>query len=160
MGIKNVIKPLADKQSLLKGVIGGLVTGVVYVLVAFLLVFFTSPRPGEGYTVDYALFSFVKSIYQFPLADLALFAGIVLSAVLLFANYNYWKCSSENVGKVGLIAGIFALSCPACLLPLLGVVSFSAFALQLGYALKIGALILILGGTYFVANRKSKCKIN
>lgn len=157
MGIKNVIKPLVHKQSLLKGVIGGLVTGVVYVFVAFLLVFFTSPRPSEGYTLDYALFSFVKSIYQFPMVDLVLFTGIVLSAVLLFANYNYWKCSSENVGKVGLLAGIFALSCPACLLPLLGVASIATFALQVGYVIKIGALILILGGTYFVANRKIKC---
>ncbi len=159
MGIKSVVKPLADKQSLIKGIIGGLAIGVVYVLFAFLLVFFAS-RPNEGYTPGYALFSFVKSIYQFPLIDVVLFAGIVLSSVLLFANYNYWKCSSESIGKVGLFAGIFALSCPACLLPLLGVVSFSAFALQLGYILKIGALLLIIGGTYFVANRESKCKIN
>lgn len=82
---------------------------------------------------------------------------------LLFANCDYWACQkkgAKNLGMTGLLLGMFTISCPACLLPLLGLAAATPFFFKFGILIKSILLILTVVSTYTLAYRQQKSSCN
>jgi hypothetical protein len=152
--IYNMVFPLREKKSLFNGVRGTFAVALAYLIVATSITLFTTKSLPDLPLHLLVLFGIMKTWSQIVKLELVVFALLLLSSFLLFANYSYWKCRKEISGKAGLAAGMFALVCPSCILPLLGLASFSAAMVNVSYFLKFGAIALVLLGTYFVANKK------
>jgi len=61
---------------------------------------------------------------------------------------------------MGLVAGLFAATCPACILPILGLASIATTIFNFSLLIKTGALVVIIASTYFVVYKQQKCKVD
>jgi len=154
-----IFQALKDKKSLKIGIISALIITIVYFIFSLVLGLVSIEK---GYAESFLLiaqFAILKSFLGFRFIDWIFFFGIPLSGGLLFANYNYWKCKSNSMANTGLIAGLFAATCPACILPILGLASIATTLLNISLFIKISAIVIIIASTYFVIYKQQKCKV-
>lgn len=152
-----VFYPLKNKKAIKIFLLSAIIISVIYLLFSIALsLFSTTPFP-KGNLIEVILFGGFKAFSTFIAIDWIILALFPLFGGLLFANYSYWKCKTSKTANTGLVAGLFAATCPACILPVLGIFSSAAFLASISIYIKIGALILLIGATYFVANKQNKC---
>ena len=154
MDFSIIFKCLKDKKALRTFVLATVIITVVYFAFSISLsLFSTRPFP-QGTIMDLILFGGLKAFSTFKAFDWIILALFPLVGGLLFANYSYWKCASKTASS-GLVVGLFAATCPACILPIMGISSVVTFLTGISVYLKLGALILLVGGTYYVANKRT-----
>jgi hypothetical protein len=157
MKLKPVFTPLKNKKALKVFFISALTLSVIYVVFSVSLsMFVTTPLPG-GTFFDYILFGGFNAFSTFLWYNWIILSFFPILGGLLFANYTYYKCKVSKTGQGGLAVGLLAATCPACILPLVGVFSFVALLTKYTIIVNIAALFLILGTTIYVANKKGKC---
>lgn len=160
MNIFIIFEPLKDKKSLKIGIIATLIITFLYFLFSVILGLISI---GKWYDESFLLilqFALLKSYSQFRFIDWIFLFAFPLVGGLLFANYEYWKCKSSTGANVGLIAGMIAATCPACILPILGAASLTTAAFNASWIIKISALVLLISSTYYVAYIQQKCKVD
>lgn len=150
-----IFQPLRNLHALKRGVFALFTAAVVY---SFFAVVVTASTIGwtQLPITDLLLFSFIKTFSMYRIVDWVIFGLLIFSIGLLFANYAHWKCKSK-AGKAGLFTGFIAATCPACILPALGIATFTTAAFRISFVLKLIAFALIIMATYLVANRQQKC---
>lgn len=152
-----IFQPLRNARALQWGVFALIAAATVYGLFAVLVTASTI-----GFTTmpiaDLLLFSTIKTFSLYRTVDWVIFGLLIFSIGLLFANYAHWKCKSK-AGGAGLLTGLIAATCPACILPALGIAAFTTAAFRISFALKILAFTLIIVATYMVANKQRKCVV-
>ncbi len=153
-----IFKPLVDRKALKVGIIASLVISLIYlafsVLVTMYSVGFNSMSLHNLF-----IFSLFKAFSLFVLSDWIFLFLFPLAGGLLFANYEYWRCKSSKTANTGLLAGLFATTCPACILPVLGLTSLTTVVFRISWVVKIAALAILLFSIYFIAYRQNKCDI-
>lgn len=158
--MKNMFVPLKSKIGIKVFFKSLILIAITYLIFSILLVFFFSGLLPNANLLDKLLFSALKAFAPLMMVDWIILSLFPLIGGLLFANYNYYKCKTEKKTKAGLFVGFLAASCPACVLPLFGMYSMVIFLSKISLYIEIGALILLLVATYYVANRKKVCDIN
>lgn len=157
MKLDLIFQPLRNSRALQRGVFALVAAAAVYGLFAVVVTASTI-----GFTAmpvaDLLLFSTIKTFSTYRIVDWAIFGLLIFSIGLLFANYEHWKCKSK-AGDAGLLAGLIAATCPACILPALGIAAFTTAAFRISFALKLIAFALIILATYMVANKQRKCSV-
>lgn len=98
-----------------------------------------------GANVDPVEFNDLITGQTFRLSDLS-------DKIIIFESFS--------VGCPACAEGLFAATCPACLLPVLGAASLTTTALRASLIIKISALVLLISSIYYVANRQQKCRIS
>lgn len=155
MKLNLLFQPLRNPYALKRGVFAFVVAAVVYgffaVVVTASIIGFTALP-----IANLLLFSTIKTFSTYRIADWVIFGLIIFSIGLLFANYAHWKCKSKT-GQAGLLTGLIAATCPACILPALGIAAFTTAAFRISVVLKLIAFVLIIMATYMVASRQQKC---
>lgn len=155
-----IFSPLNDKKSLKAFFISSIIITIIYFSFSIALtLFLTIPFP-KGRLTDIILFGWLKAFSTFIAIDWIVLALFPIVGGLLFANYSYWKCKTNKIANTGLGIGLLAAICPACLLPIIGISSFIPFLTKIGIYIKIGTLLVLIGATYYVANRQTKCLLN
>ena len=109
-----IFQALKDKRSLKIGIISALIITIVYFVFSLVLGLISIGKWYDESFLLIAQFAILKSFSQFRLFDWILFFAFPLTGGLLFANYSFRKCKDASVGSVGLIAGLIAATCPAC----------------------------------------------
>ena len=155
-----IFQALKDKKSLKIGLISAAIIMIIYFAFSLILGLLSIGKWYDESFLLIAQFAILKSFSGFVLVDWLLFFGLPLSGGLLFANYNYWKCKSNTAGNIGLVAGLFAATCPACILPILGLASIATTLFNLSLIIKTSALVVIVASTYFVIYKQQKCKVS
>jgi hypothetical protein len=157
MRIESIFYPLKEKKSIQVFFLSAFVITMTYLIFSISLsVFSTRPLP-KGNAIDIILFGGFKAFSSFTSSDWAILALFPVFGGLLFANYTYYKCKTSKSGQAGLIVGLLAATCPACILPVVGVSVFFTFLTKISIYIKAAALILILISTFLVANSRNKC---
>lgn len=157
MKLRPVFVPLKQKKSLNVFIWSALIITAIYFSFSVLLsLLSTRPLPKANIT-DLILFGSLKAFATFNYVDWIILAMFPLAGGILFANYSYWKCKSNKTAKTGLAFGLLAATCPACILPVVGFYSFVTFLTGISIYIKLGALLLVIGATVFVANQKNVC---
>ena len=154
-----IFQALKDKKSLKIGLISALVITIVYFAFSLVLGLISIGKWYDESFLLIAQFAILKSFSGFKFIDWILFFALPLSGGLLFANYQYWKCKSNAAANLGLVAGLFAATCPACILPILGLASIATTLFNLSLYIKTSALVIIIASTYFVIYKQRKCKV-
>jgi len=159
MNVFLIFEPLKNKKALKIGIISGVIIGLVYFVFS---IFVSMLSIGFDAMPFFDLFSFglIKSFSMFTIADWIVFALFPIIGGLVFANYEYWKCKSSKIAHTGLVGGLLAATCPACILPVLGLASATTAVFQLSWIIKISALVLLLASTYLIAYKQQKCVID
>ena len=111
----------------------------------------------KGDIIGVILFGALRAFSTFNNLDWIILALFPLAGGLLFANCSFWKCKSKKSSSAGLVAGLLAAICPACILPIFGATLFVTFLTKISIYIKIAGLIFIIGGTYYVANTNCTC---
>lgn len=157
MNFKAIFEPLKDKKALKTFFLSIIIIAIIYISFSVILsIIAVKPLP-NGSIIDVILYGGLRAFSTFNILDWIILSLFPLLGGLLFANYSYWKCENSKVGNTGLIAGLLAATCPACILPIIGITSFITFLTKITIYIKIIALLLLLGGTIYVANKN--CKI-
>jgi len=157
MKIKAIFDPLKKKESLKVFFLAlTIIAGVYFIFSIGFALLSIKPFP-QGKIMDIIIFSGFKAFSTFFLIDWILLALFPLVGGLLFANYSYYKCKTSTAGKTGLGLGLIAATCPACILPILGFTAAITFLTKISIYIKIGALLLLVGATVYVANKEKKC---
>lgn len=156
MNFKAIFIPLKDKKTIKVFFVSVIIIAIVYFAFSVVLSLLTTKPLPDGSIVDILLFSGFKAFSTFNILDWIILGLFPLFGGLLFANYSYWKCKNSKVGNTGLIAGLLAATCPACILPVIGITSFITILTKIAIYIKIIALLLLLGGTIYVANKNCK----
>ena len=154
-----IFKFFKDRKATLTFLVMTATITVLYVGFSILLALVaTKPFP-KGPVIDVILFGGLKAFAGFLVYDWIMFVGLILVGALLFANYSYWKCNTKKTGTAGVTAGLLTATCPACILPALGITSLGAgFAVAANIA-KFVILVVLVGATYFIVNKQQKCGI-
>ena len=154
-----IFKCLKDKKALKSFVNSALLIAAIYVGFSIALSLITTKPFPKGPLLQVIQFGGLKAFAGFLMLDWVVFFGFILVGALLFANYGYWKCPSKTTGHVGLMAGLVTATCPACILPVLGITSFAAGVSTATLFIKIGLLGGLLVATYLVVYKQKSCKI-
>ena len=154
-----IFQALKDKRSLKIGIISALIITIVYFAFSLVLGLVSIGKWYDESFLLIAQFAILKSFSGFRFIDWILFFGLPLSGGLLFANYRYWRCKGNSAANIGLVAGLFAATCPACILPILGLASIATTLFNISLFIKISALVIIIASTYFVIYKQQKCKV-
>ncbi len=153
-----IFRPLGNKKALKVGIIAAVVISLVYLTVSVLITMYS-----VGFTSmslpNLFIFSLFKAFSLLVLSDWIFLLLFPFAGGLLFANYEYWRCKSSKTANVGLMGGLIAATCPACILPVLGLTSLTTTVLRISWVVKISALALLFVSIYFVAYRRNKCDI-
>lgn len=155
-----IFQPLKEKKSLKIGIISAVIITIVYFAFSLILGLLSIGKWYDESFLLIAQFAILKSFSGFRFIDWILFFGLPLAGGLLFANYQYWKCKSNATANIGLVAGLFAATCPACILPILGLASIATTLFNLSLFIKTGALVIIIASTYFVIYKQQKCRVS
>jgi len=147
--------PLKKKESLKIFFVSAIIIAIIYIVFSIVTSLLTIKPFPQGNIFFVVLFAAFRSFSTFTNLDWIILALFPLVGGLLFANYSYWKCATSKTAKTGLAFGLVAAVCPACILPILGISSVIVFVTKISLYLKLGALALLLGSTFYVANRKS-----
>ena len=157
MKLPLIFQPLCNFRAIKVAGIAAILTAIIYglfsVIVAAGAIGFRVLPPAELLS-----FAAVKAFLSFTAADWIVFALFPVAAGLLFANYDYWRCKSQ-MGQVGLFAGLIAATCPACILPVLGLTAFTTLAFRISWVIKLAALAFIVFATYLIARKQQKCRM-
>jgi len=154
-----IFKCLQNKKSLktfIKAV--GIISLIFVVFSISLSLITTRPFP-TGNIMDVILFGLFKAFLSFLVLDWVIFIGFIIFGSLLYANYEYWKCPSKKSGHVGIMAGLVTATCPACILPVLGLSAIAVGVSTVTTYIKIGLLVGLLAMTYIVVYKQKSCKI-
>jgi len=158
MNLFLIFEPLKNKKALKIGIISGAVIGLIYFIFSIIVAMFSI-----GFNVmpfsDLFSFAIIKSFSLFTIADWVVFALFPILGGLVFANYEHWKCKSSKIAHSGLVGGLLVATCPACILPVLGLTAATTAVFQISWIIKIGALALLLVSTYLIAYKQQKCII-
>jgi len=114
----------------------------------------------SGNWFDIMLFGALRSFSSLTTFDWVILALFPLVGGLLFANYSYWRCSPTKSGKAGLIAGLVAATCPVCIFPIIGIAAIATSLAVVATVIKVAGLLVLIGATYAVALKDTKCKIS
>ena len=153
-----IFRPLKNKKALKIGIISGIFIGIIYFIFSIVVVMLSIGFDALPFS-DLFSFAIIKSFSLFTIADWVVFALFPILGGLVFANYEHWKCKSSKTANAGLVGGLLAATCPACILPVLGLTAATTAAFQISWIVKIGALILLLVSAYFIAHKQQKCMI-
>ena len=154
-----IFKFFSDRKARMTFLIMAATITVVYIAFSVLLALVaTRPFP-KGPITDVILFGGFKAFAGFLVYDWIMFVGLILVGAMLFANYSYWKCKTKRAGTAGVTAGVLVATCPACILPALGIASLGAGVAIATNIAKLAILVLMVGATYFIVNKQQKCEI-
>ena len=153
-----IFKPLENKKALKVGIVATIVISLVYLTVSVLVTMYSVGFNSMSLH-NLFIFSLFKSFSSLVLSDWIFLFLFPLIGGLLFANYEYWKCKNSKTANTGLFAGLIAATCPACILPVLGLTSLTTVVLRISWVVKISALAILLFSIYFIAYRQNKCDI-
>lgn len=157
MNINRIFIPLKEKKQLKIFILSTIIITIIYFSFSVLLsLFSTTPFP-KGNFLGIILFGLFKAFSTFIALDWIILAMFPLSGGLLFANYSFYKCKSSKAANTGMVAGLLAAVCPACILPIIGISSFVTFLTGISIYIRLGALLLVIGSTVFIANKKKVC---
>lgn len=159
-----IFQPLKERKGLKIFLLSSLGIGFFYFAFLFL---------SAGKALNFPLFSLeiftnapfivAKAFALYRTIDYIFLLLFPLTGGLLFANCNYWACEkkgAKNLGEMSLLLGLVTITCPACLLPLLGLASLIPFIFKFGSIIKGILIFLIIASIYLVAYRqqKSSCR--
>jgi hypothetical protein len=157
MDLTIIFKPLKDKKSLELFLLSSIIITIIYFSFSiFLSLLSTKPFP-KGSLTEVLLFGGLKAFSTFVFYDWFILALFPIFGGLLFANYTYWKCKTNTTASTGLVAGLLATTCPACILPVVGLSSFVTFLTKINIYIKIVGLLVVISTTYYVAINHEKC---
>ncbi|MBC8500708.1 MAG: hypothetical protein ISS25_00445 [Nanoarchaeota archaeon] len=158
MKFQVIFFPLKEKKTIKVFLLSTIIIAIVYVSFSIILsLLSTRPLP-EGSMINILLFTGFKAFSGFNVFDWVILGLFPIIGGLLYANYSYWKCKANKAANVGLVAGLLAATCPACILPVVGISSFIAFLTKISIYIKIVALLVLVWGTFYVANIQCKTK--
>jgi len=153
---KNTIHPITQKKYQKKFVKNFIILSILFLTFSTIIVSF-SVTNFQGNIIDKALFSLLKNNSMLTISDWIFFflSSSVIS--LMLVNYSFYKCTEKSSLSTMLLGAITA-TCPPCLLPLLGAVSFGPLIGKLNYPIKIITLLILLTSTVYISNN-AKCEI-
>lgn len=152
-----IFAPLKHKKSLKIFLLSSVIIAIIYFSFSIILsLLSTKPFP-QGSLVDVILFAGFKAFSTFITLDWIILALFPIFGGLLFANYSYWKCKTNATANSGLVVGLLAVTCPACILPIIGISSFVTFLTKISIYIKIVSLLVVISTTYYLAINHDKC---
>jgi len=139
--------------------ISAVLIAILYLVFSVVLALVTTRPFPKGPVLDVIAFGWIKANSFLLPFDWIIFILIVLSGAMLFANYSYWRCGQKAAGKVGITAGVIAATCPACILPVLGISALGTAVAVASNIIKVAIVLVLVGATYFIVNKQKKCGI-
>jgi hypothetical protein len=155
-----IFKCFKDRKARNYFYISAIILTVIYVAFSIIIALLTTKPFVTGPILEVILFGWFKAKSFLLPFDWFVFWAFIIVGALLFANYKYWKCSSKASGKAGMIAGLITATCPACILPVLGLTSIAVGFSRITNIIKISLLILLVAATYYVALKQKDCLIS
>jgi len=154
-----IFEPLKNRKSLRLGILATILIFFVYILINIALFMFSIGFNTMPFN-DLVQFAIFKSFTSFTSSEWIFLILFPLVGGLLFANYNYWKCSPDKLTYSGILLGFISTACIACILPALGLAAFATAASHVNQIVKYATLTLLVVATYYVALKQNKCKID
>ena len=158
MNLFIIFKCLKDKKALKTFILSAAILAIVYFAFSIIISLLSIKPFPQGTIVGIILFGALRAFSPFKILDWVVLGLFPLVGGLLFANCSFWKCKTKKSAHTGLIIGLLATICPACILPIVGVTFFVTFLTKISIYIKIAGLIFLVISTYYVANSKCLCK--
>ncbi|MBI2672847.1 hypothetical protein HYX19_01165 [Candidatus Woesearchaeota archaeon] len=155
--ISNVFLPLKENIYRKKFFIYLLLFLVLFSIIpAIIISLFLKGFGGNLY--ERIIFGFIKNIALFTILDWVYYIIATVIATLLVINYSYNKCN-DKTSLSTIFLGTISATCPVCILPIVGLLGFSAFIGAYNYLIKSVILIALFIVTIYISNKKSTCKV-
>lgn len=153
-----IFKCLKDKKALKTFILSAAILAIVYFTFSIIISLLSIKPFPQGTLIEIILFGMLRAFSTFRIHDWIVLGLFPLVGGLLFANCSFWKCKSKKSAHTGLVVGLLAAICPACILPIVGITFFVTFLTKISIHIKIAGLIFLVISTYYVANSKCLCK--
>lgn len=102
------------------------------------------------------VYSVIQGLSFMVFTDKIFFIVTSFLIALIFVNFFYYRCKKKTTLSTVLL-GVLTTTCPACILPLFGLLGLASFMGTYNYFIKSTVLFTLFGMTVFIANQE-KCK--
>lgn len=155
--VSNVFLPLKESTYRKRFFLYFLLFLVLFNIISTIIISLSLKGFGGNF-YERVIFSFIKNIALFTLLDWLYYIIATVIVTLLVINYSYNKCNGKTSLST-IFLGTISATCPACILPIVGLIGFSAFIGTYNYLIKSFILIVLFIVTIYISNKKNICKV-
>jgi hypothetical protein len=155
-----IFKCLRGRKSVKVFIISACVIAAFYLIFTVVPSLWSLKTLPQGSLTEIILFGGLRAFSAFQWYDWTMLVLFPIVGGLSFANAYFWKCQPSKSTRGVLFIGLLAATCPACLIPILGIGAFITLLTKVSIYIKATVLLFLLAGAYFIAMQGNSCKIS